>query len=137
MNLHKEPDLFEEIINRTSEKMIISSAIIEKDYYVSMLLREIVNSVEGIVFRGGTSLSKCYNIIMRFSEDIDLSYDNSKVPLTESERRNLSNKVLDIINISGLDLANKEEVRSRGQYNQYKIDYLSQRTGEFLKEQLL
>ena len=65
MNLHKEPDLFEEIINRTSEKMIISSAIIEKDYYVSMLLREIVNSVEGIVFRGGTSLSKCYNIIMR------------------------------------------------------------------------
>ena len=48
-------------------------AIIEKDYYVTLVLKEIATRNPDIVFKGGTSLSKCYKIIDRFSEDIDLN----------------------------------------------------------------
>ena len=43
-----------------SEAMIINPATIEKDYYVTYFLKELVASDPNIVFRGGTSLSKCY-----------------------------------------------------------------------------
>src|SRR5439155_4401699 len=51
-------------------------AIIEKDYYVTEALRVIANtSGDKIIFKGGTSLSKGWNLIQRFSEDIDIFLD--------------------------------------------------------------
>ena len=54
----------------------ISEQIVEKDYYVTEVLR-IVSEQYGdkVVFKGGTSLSKAYHAIERFSEDIDLILD--------------------------------------------------------------
>lgn len=49
--------------------------IIEKDYYVTMLLRVLAEKIPYIVFKGGTSLSKCHKVIKRFSEDIDITID--------------------------------------------------------------
>ena len=51
-------------------------AIIEKDYYVTEVLR-IVAATAGdqVIFKGGTSLSKGWNLIQRFSEDIDIFLD--------------------------------------------------------------
>ena len=50
------------------------AAIIEKDYYVTEALRAIAlsNTNDIIIFKGGTSLSKGWNLIQRFSEDIDI-----------------------------------------------------------------
>ena len=53
----------------------MSQAIIEKDYYVTLVLRELAKQVPNLLFKGGTSLSKCYKIIDRFSEDIDITLD--------------------------------------------------------------
>jgi hypothetical protein len=54
-------------------------AIIEKDYYVTESLRLIGQTVgDKVIFKGGTSLSKGWNLIQRFSEDLDLFLD----PLT-------------------------------------------------------
>ncbi len=52
---------------------------IEKDAWVTLVLRMIFCSDlnKHIVFKGGTSLSKCYNLIQRFSEDIDFSIDRN------------------------------------------------------------
>jgi len=51
-------------------------AIIEKDYYVTEALRAIANAAgESIIFKGGTSLSKGWDLIQRFSEDIDIFLD--------------------------------------------------------------
>jgi len=54
----------------------LRSAIIEKDYYVTEVLR-IISQVAGdkVIFKGGTSLAKGWNLIERFSEDIDLFLD--------------------------------------------------------------
>jgi len=50
-------------------------AIIEKDYYVTEALRIIAGAGGKVIFKGGTSLAKGWNLIQRFSEDIDIFLD--------------------------------------------------------------
>lgn len=50
-------------------------AIIEKDYYVTEALRIIAAPGDKVIFKGGTSLAKGWNLIQRFSEDIDIFLD--------------------------------------------------------------
>ena len=53
----------------------INRVIIEKDYWVTIVLDYLFNISDFknyFIFKGGTSLSKCFNLINRFSEDIDL-----------------------------------------------------------------
>lgn len=59
----------------------ISAVIIEKDFWVCLTLEKLFQSKFGshITFKGGTSLSKVYGIIERFSEDIDLTIDKNFV----------------------------------------------------------
>ena len=58
--LHDDIELFEQVIVRTSEKLNVELPIVEKDYYVTMFLKKIVEKQPDIIFKGGTSLSKCY-----------------------------------------------------------------------------
>ena len=71
MMLHDDKELFKQIILLTSENTGIDSGIIEKDYYVTMFLKSLVKKQPQIIFKGGTSLSKCHKLIKRFSEDIE------------------------------------------------------------------
>lgn len=50
-------------------------AVIEKDYYVTEALRIIAAAGDKVIFKGGTSLAKGWNLIQRFSEDIDIFLD--------------------------------------------------------------
>ena len=51
--------------------------MIEKDYYVTMILRLLSEQLELCVFKGGTSLSKGFHVINRFSEDIDITFNET------------------------------------------------------------
>ncbi len=74
MRLHLNKELFVDMLQLTAEKMGIKAIYVEKDYWVTYALFTIFNNEIGkdTVFKGGTALSKCYNMIERFSEDIDL-----------------------------------------------------------------
>ncbi|MEI3535842.1 MAG: nucleotidyl transferase AbiEii/AbiGii toxin family protein [Bacilli bacterium] len=72
MKLHNDKEKFIEAIIATSKMYGFDPALIEKDYFVTLFLKKAVERIPGLVFKGGTSLSKCYNLIDRFSEDIDL-----------------------------------------------------------------
>ena len=74
MILHKNKPLFKDAIVITAQQMDIQAIYVEKDYWVTFALFTIFNAAIGkeTVFKGGTALSKCFNIINRFSEDIDL-----------------------------------------------------------------
>ena len=74
MNFHHDHEAFSELIVAASYELHIPSWIIEKDYYITLVLRKLTFRVKGMVFKGGTSLTKCYQILDRFSEDIDISY---------------------------------------------------------------
>ncbi len=68
-----------EIFNQVSIQLGLLPAAVEKDWWVSMALHTVFNLpfAEHLVFKGGTSLSKGWNLIERFSEDIDLAIDRS------------------------------------------------------------
>ena len=53
----------------------LSTVAIEKDWWITAVLRALfaLPYSENLSFKGGTSLSKCYNLIERFSEDIDIA----------------------------------------------------------------
>lgn len=74
MKLHENTKLFDQAVRYTAEQMGIQSIYIEKDYWVCWALRTIFshNIGKDVVFKGGTALSKCFRLIERFSEDIDL-----------------------------------------------------------------
>lgn len=75
MYLHKENrELLRDAILLTSERMNVSEDIVEKDYYVTLILRKLSTIEYPVVFKGGTSLSKAYKVIDRFSEDIDITF---------------------------------------------------------------
>lgn len=65
------------IIEQTANRINLPAFAVEKDAWVCLILKAIFQSKykESIIFKGGTSLSKAYNIINRFSEDIDLIID--------------------------------------------------------------
>ena len=123
MKLHLNNQLFIQIINEVKEETGIASALIEKDYYVTLFLKELVDKVPNLIFKGGTSLSKCHKLIDRFSEDIDISLEDGFQ--SQSYRKRLKNTIKEICNSNNLNLLNEEETRSRRDYNCYKIDYNS------------
>lgn len=96
-------------------------SVIEKDYYVTLFLKELVKRTPYLLFKGGTSLSKCYKVIDRFSEDIDLTLDQDYQ--SESKRRGLKSAILEICDNLSIEITNIEMIKSRRDYNCYKIDY--------------
>lgn len=74
MKLHEYEALFREAIIATAQEKGIREIYIEKDYWVTFALYTLYNNEIGksTIFKGGTALLKCYGMIERFSEDIDL-----------------------------------------------------------------
>ena len=67
-----------DVLNRVSTELNIRQReVIEKDWWVTAVLRALFNLpyAKHLSFKGGTSLSKCWNLIDRFSEDIDIAID--------------------------------------------------------------
>ncbi|MDR1181326.1 MAG: nucleotidyl transferase AbiEii/AbiGii toxin family protein [Bacteroidales bacterium] len=65
------------IFSQVSRRNKLAQKIVEKDWWVTMALRALLSCecADHIVFKGGTSLSKAWNLIERFSEDIDIAID--------------------------------------------------------------
>ncbi len=135
MNLHRNPKEFKEAVLVVADRWAVSPAIVEKDYYVTLFLSILVKKVPEIIFKGGTSLSKCYKIIHRFSEDIDLTLPNENQ--TQGGKRNLKREILSVIEETGLRLKNEPDILSRRDYNRYEIEYPSTFEGVGIKQNLL
>lgn len=77
MKLHENFTEFKELISIVAANKHLPESAIERDYYIVFLLKNLAYSeyADKCVFKGGTSLSKCYpDSIERFSEDIDLTF---------------------------------------------------------------
>jgi predicted nucleotidyltransferase component of viral defense system len=111
--------------------------IVEKDYYVTLFLKKITERHPGIIFKGGTSLSKCYKLINRFSEDLDLNVEFDGTHPTEGQRKKLNETILAIIDALGFNLVNAEQIHSRRDFNRYVIDYPSTNSYSYLKQSLI
>lgn len=125
MFLHEDRDVFKELVEATAAEIGVSGEIIEKDYYGSMILRELAKCNSNIVFRGGTSLSKCYKLIDRFSEDIDISVLPQSDKMTEGMKRRLKKNIVESIKRVDLKIVNLKDTRSRRDFNRYEAEYES------------
>lgn len=115
-------ELWKQIIETVSGETKRNPLIIEKDIIQSMFLFELSASSLPFVFKGGTSLSKSYDIIDRFSEDIDLSMSRK---ITSAERKATKEIIIRAATSLGLNLKNPMDVFSRYDYNQYIFEYKS------------
>ena len=123
MELYKSRQEFQDAVIAVADYYHISPAIVEKDYFVSIVLMNLQKYIPGVLFKGGTSLSKCFKIIERFSEDIDITLDETH--FTQSNKRKANKAVIDICDELGFEIQNREQVElhSHGNYNCYNIEY--------------
>lgn len=77
--VHEHRD-FAALLSIVSEKRRVSEALVEKDYWVTHTLWALQDAGLEIHFKGGTSLSKGYDLIERFSEDLDLKISAEDLP---------------------------------------------------------
>lgn len=75
MILHLNKKEFTEAIQAASDYLKISPVFIEKDYWITTVLKQLSESkhADKVVFKGGTSLTKAHKLIQRFSEDVDIA----------------------------------------------------------------
>ena len=74
------------IIREVAAQRGVSAVMVEKDFWVSWTLAVLFahpEFAEQLVFKGGTSLSKVFGVIQRFSEDIDLSVSPEFLGISE------------------------------------------------------
>lgn len=121
MLLHDDKELFREVVISTAEELGLVVSIVEKDYYVTMILKRLSMECPECVFKGGTSLSKCYHVIDRFSEDIDIAFSNK---LSQGMRKRLKNDTIAGMGAAlGMPILDWENTRSRRDYNCYTFSY--------------
>jgi predicted nucleotidyltransferase component of viral defense system len=118
-------------LNFVSDKYNINPAFIEKDWYT----QHVLGIVAGIqsdefqpIFCGGTSLSKGYQLIRRFSEDIDFKVQTLKPNLTRSFRSAYQDKIVETVLASAPELGLAREVykRNRSTFLKFELTYPSQ-----------
>lgn len=123
MYLHEDRETFKEVIEQVAEDSGRLAVVIEKDYYVTMILRLLSQKLSNVVFKGGTSLSKGFKAINRFSEDIDITFDEH---IGEARRKKLKNEVLKGVSEElGMPISNWNETQSDRDYNAYYFTYES------------
>ncbi|MBR3534893.1 MAG: nucleotidyl transferase AbiEii/AbiGii toxin family protein [Oscillospiraceae bacterium] len=120
--LHEDKEEFLTAVNLAGRKYGIRQNIIEKDYYVTLILRELSEKLDYIVFKGGTSLSKCHHVINRFSEDIDITID---AKLSQGQMKKLKETIKEISDKFEMSIPNIDKTRSRRSYNRYILEYKS------------
>lgn len=121
MNWYKDNfNEWKEIIETVARETGRNEQMVEKDTIQSIFLNELSKSDLPFVFKGGTALSKAYDLIDRFSEDIDLSMNRK---LTQSERSKSKETIITIADNLGLELSNASDIMSRYNYNKYIFKY--------------
>lgn len=111
---------WKEIIETVAREIGRNEQMVEKDTIQSMFLYELSKCELPFVFKGGTALSKAYDLIHRFSEDIDLSMNRKP---TRTEKSKSKETIVSVAEMLGLKLINSNEIMSHYDYNKYIFEY--------------
>ena len=109
-----------EVFNTIAQKLRIYSVSIEKDEWVTAVIRALfsLSYAEHLLFKGGTSLSKCWHIIERFSEDVDIAINREFLgfygELSNNQIRNKLRKISYSFIKDKLSVDLSEEMKNQG-----------------------
>ena len=110
-----DKNILEELILNINNRTGIRNDILEKDYYVCLVLKELSKNQDDLkaYFKGGTAVYKILNHMNRFSEDIDLTVKVDKNESNTSNRNRLKKSALGY-KIEGLELIKEDTVDKKG-----------------------
>jgi len=125
MKLHSNKQDFTELIQLTATHFAILPEFIEKDYWITLILSNLSQSsyANSIVFKGGTSLTKGYHLINRFSEDIDIALLDQK--LTGNQLKTKIRKIEKIITADLKEIEEQGVTRKGSVYRKSLFQYPS------------
>lgn len=84
-----------EILIGAESQLNVKPSILEKDIWICWILQELFTFPTPMAFKGGTSLSKAYRLISRFSEDVDITIDYRHFSPTIDLSQSISRSALD------------------------------------------
>ena len=85
--IHKNKDKFSKLVDRIASQTGFYAPLMEKDYYLTLLLSRINELSKDLIFKGGTCLNKIYYVYYRLSEDLDFSMRLPDCTTTRGNRR--------------------------------------------------
>lgn len=138
MKLHSDKEAFKEIIALAADHFGYEQSHVEKDYWVSKILRDISISeyAEKTYFKGGTSLSKAYGLIKRFSEDLDLFVFTGDKCASKQAEKTLNKKLSKYIADLNRDMYVEDLSETGGNYRKLYFSYDNVFQSVGLKEHL-
>ena len=138
MNLHSDKEAFKEIIALAAEHFGYEQSHVEKDYWVSKILHDISISEyrDKTYFKGGTSLSKAYGLIERFSEDLDLFVFTGDTKASKQAEKTLNKKLSKYIIGQNSDIYKEGLSKTGGNYRKLYFSYDNVFQSVGLKEHL-
>lgn len=131
-------ELLEELILNINNRTGIRNDILEKDYYVCLVLKDLSKKQDKLqaYFKGGTAIYKILDHMNRFSEDIDLTVKVNDNESNNSNRMRLKNSVIGY-KIQGLELDKEETIDKKGSITSfYKYDSLFSMNELFKSEKI-
>lgn len=134
--LNKE--LLEELILNINNRTGIRNDILEKDYYVCLVLKDLSKKQDKLqaYFKGGTAIYKILDHMNRFSEDIDLTVKVNDNETNNSNKMRLKNSALGY-KIQGLQLDKEKTIDKKGSITSfYKYDSLFSMNELFKSEKI-
>jgi len=127
--IHEDKAQFADIINMTANRTGFRASLIEKDYYLTLILSKLDELSPDLIFKGGTCLNKIYYSYYRLSEDLDFSMRLPEYTTTRGNRRKSIQPVKDKIvefaksfgfRIEDIEKAGRNESKQYVYYFEYK-----------------
>lgn len=120
MKLHENKQLFADAVRATAEAMGIAPEFVEKDYWICQILQRLSRhpDADRIIWKGGTSLSKAYSLVKRFSSDVDFAVVSGE--LSPSQLKQLITR---ISKDTTTDLTEKEVEGGTKKIGRYRKTY--------------
>jgi hypothetical protein len=132
MRLHDNHELFGDVIKATAQEMNISFLYVEKDYWVTYILKALSKSehINQAIFKGGTALSKAYRVIERFSEDIDLAVISTD--LTSNQTKKLIKRIeKSMVDANFEEIVDHIQVSKGSEFRKTVYNYAKLENGDF------
>lgn len=111
--IHKDKDKFLKLVDRTATLTGFYAPLMEKDYYLTLILSRINELSDNLIFKGGTCLNKLYYSYYRLSEDLDFSIRLPRYTTTRGNRR----KCIEPVKNNIEDFAKQLDMRIEGAEN--------------------
>lgn len=122
-----DPDAVAALSARVAARVGVPTAQVEKDFWVTEVLRGVAAAANSlgveVVFKGGTSLSKAFALIERFSEDVDILVVLPPQDSTGARDRVLKGLVAGAADATGIDAAPVPEATSKGSKRGARFHY--------------